>query len=212
MSNLMLDVDQAGELKAAFRRHDWTNAEIKRLSEGDILARVRSVIRGQAKIVMVKKAQKKDVRLDTTIRVDRSVRPTYPDWTSMVMHPELESTGPAKYDLAATTLWLHDRQQGGYTTGQVIYDYLKEHGMLASCLSLQDAVEIQKKGPAVFRKVFGNKVIYFWKSVVQGRGGRGLLVPCLRVFGGRVILRWNWLARDWRDSRPAVRSASPRTD
>lgn len=35
MSDLMLDVDQAGELKAAFRRGDWTNAEIKRLCEGN---------------------------------------------------------------------------------------------------------------------------------------------------------------------------------
>ena len=31
MSDLMLDVDQAGELKAAFRRGDWTKTEIKRL-------------------------------------------------------------------------------------------------------------------------------------------------------------------------------------
>ena len=29
MSDLMLDVDQAGELKAAFRRGDWTKTEVK---------------------------------------------------------------------------------------------------------------------------------------------------------------------------------------
>ena len=43
-------VDQAGELKAAFRRGDWTNAEIKTLSEGDRLANVRLVLRGDAVI------------------------------------------------------------------------------------------------------------------------------------------------------------------
>lgn len=48
MSNLMLDVDQAGELKAAFRRHDYTNGEIKTLSEGDLLGRVRLVVQGSA--------------------------------------------------------------------------------------------------------------------------------------------------------------------
>lgn len=50
MSNLMLDVDQAGELKAAFRRGNWTNKEIKKLCEGDILAKVREVVLGYASI------------------------------------------------------------------------------------------------------------------------------------------------------------------
>lgn len=52
MSDLKLDVDQAGELKAGFRRADWTNAEIKLLCEGDILAKVRQVICGRAEIVV----------------------------------------------------------------------------------------------------------------------------------------------------------------
>jgi hypothetical protein len=51
----MLDVDQAGELKRAFRRGDWTNAEVKKLSEGDILAQVRMVVRGLAEIQIVKR-------------------------------------------------------------------------------------------------------------------------------------------------------------
>ncbi len=55
MSDLMLDVDQAGELKAAFRRGDWTNAEIKRACEGNFLAQVRKVLLGQAQIVDVVK-------------------------------------------------------------------------------------------------------------------------------------------------------------
>ncbi|HDZ85654.1 MAG TPA: hypothetical protein ENH35_03860 [Candidatus Moranbacteria bacterium] len=54
MSDLMLDVDQAGELKSAFRRGDWTNAEIKKLSEGNVLTHVRQVVLGNAKIVQIK--------------------------------------------------------------------------------------------------------------------------------------------------------------
>ena len=50
MSDLKLDVDQASELKAAFRRGDWTNAEIKRICEGDILTRFRDVVLGHAEI------------------------------------------------------------------------------------------------------------------------------------------------------------------
>ena len=209
MSDLMLDVDQAGELKAAFRRGDWTNAEIKRLCEGDVLSQVRLVIQGSAAIVVKEEVPKVEVSLDTIIRVDRSVRPVYPDWARVVMHPELESTGPVEYDLAtAVSLWLHDGQKSGVGTGQVIYDHLKGHGMLASCGSLQDALEIQKKGVAVFRKVFGNNVVYFWKSVVRFRDDRSLNVPSLYVHGGEVVLFWRWLDSVWFDSSPAVRFAS----
>ncbi len=77
---------------------------------------------------------------------------------------------------------------------------MKEHDLLTSCLSLQDALEIQKKGVAV--------VAYFWKSVVQRRGDRSLSVPYLYVRGDGVVLRWHWLDYGWVDSRPAVRFAS----
>ncbi len=52
MSNLMLDVDQAGELKAAFRREGpWTNGEIKMLTEQKgLLRKFREVLLGHAKI------------------------------------------------------------------------------------------------------------------------------------------------------------------
>lgn len=50
MSDLRLDVDQASELKAAFRRSNWTNAEIKKLCEGALLYDVRTVLHGAAEI------------------------------------------------------------------------------------------------------------------------------------------------------------------
>ena len=52
MSNLMLDVDQAGELKAAFRRAEWTNGLIKRLCESDLLIDLKRVLEGAAEIVV----------------------------------------------------------------------------------------------------------------------------------------------------------------
>lgn len=57
-SNLMLDVSQAVELKMAFRRGKWTKAEIKRLSEGDLLAQVRDVILGRAEINKFERASR----------------------------------------------------------------------------------------------------------------------------------------------------------
>lgn len=55
----MLDVDQAGELKRGFRRargsdgSKWTNAKVKKLSEGKFLGSVLDVLDGRARIIPV---------------------------------------------------------------------------------------------------------------------------------------------------------------
>lgn len=53
MSELMLDVSQAHELKMAFRRAGYSNTEIKRLCEGSALADVRQVLLGHSAITPV---------------------------------------------------------------------------------------------------------------------------------------------------------------
>jgi hypothetical protein len=58
-NDLMLDVSQAAELKLAFRRNGWNNAQIKTLSEGDILAKVLQVITGQAEIKLIPESVRK---------------------------------------------------------------------------------------------------------------------------------------------------------
>ncbi len=84
-----------------------------------------------------------EVSLDTLIRVDRSIRPVYPDWVKTVMHPELEPTGLVEYDLGVVDPWLHDGQKNGCSMeGNKLYEYLKEKKMLESCLSLRDGEEI----------------------------------------------------------------------
>ena len=146
--------------------------------------------------------------LDTLIHVDRSIRPVYPDWVKLVMHPELESTGPVEYDLGAVDLWLHDVQKNGQRIeGHKLYEYLKEKKILERCLSLRDGEEIQKQGIEIFRKYFGDKAVSLWKSVVQNRNG-DLNVPYLVEYGGQVVLYWGWLDDDWDGYNPALRFAS----
>ncbi len=58
MSELMLDVGTANELKMAFRRAGYEASEVKSLSEGDILARVREVLLGRAEIVPIEMVMK----------------------------------------------------------------------------------------------------------------------------------------------------------
>jgi hypothetical protein len=146
--------------------------------------------------------------LDTLIRVDRSIRPVYPDWMKTVMQMDLELTSPVEYDLGTIDTWLHDGQKNGrYMEGHKLYEYLKEKKMLESCLSLRDGEEIQKKGLAVFRKFFQGKAVFLWKSVVQDRSGH-LYVPYFYEGVDGVVVDWFWLGNGWDDSNPALRFAS----
>lgn len=145
---------------------------------------------------------------DTIICVDRSVRPSYPDWVKTVMHPDLEPTGPAEYDITTVKQWLHDGQKDGkWIEGNKIHTHLKETDTLKTCLGLRDLEEIQKKGIVFFRKHFQSKAVFAWKSVVLSRVG-DLLVPCLCEGGVEVVMFWSWLGNDWNDDDPALRFAS----
>ena len=149
----------------------------------------------------------KDKEVETVsglVSVDRAIRPIYPDWVKEVLHPELENSGPAEYDVGQLEQWLHDGQKnGGWVKGQVIYDHLKATDTLKDCASLRDLEEIQKKGVSFFREHFQGKVVYGWKSVVRRAGGY-LFVPFLCEDGGEVMQCWYWLGDDWLGSYPAL--------
>ena len=143
--------------------------------------------------------------LDFIVRVDRSVKPSYPpDWKKL-MHPELELSGPAEYNLqTGVEEWLHDDQKRGSVIGNTIYKHLQKGDGLANCLNLQDGLAIQQKGIAVFRKLFAGKAVFLWGSVVQNRNG-SLFVPCLYGNGDEVGLFWVWLDYYWYSDSPALR-------
>lgn len=143
--------------------------------------------------------------LDFVVRVDRSVKPIYPDWIKKVIHPELELAGPAEYNLQdGVEQWLHDDQKRGSVVGGTIHKHLQKGDALATCLNLQDGLAIQQKGIAVFRKLFAGKVVIMWGSVVQGQSG-DLFVPCLSEGDGGVVLDWFWLGNNFLSSFPALR-------
>ena len=146
-------------------------------------------------------------KMDTTIRVDRSVCPVYPKWAKVVMHPELETVGPAEYDLAQVELYLHDGQNSKWMWGTALYEHLKETHSLKNCLGLHDALKIEKKDIKVFRKLFKDKVVFCWKSVVRG-DSNGLFVPYVEGDGHVVVVCWRWLGNAWSNRSPAARFAS----
>lgn len=143
--------------------------------------------------------------LDFLVRVDRSVKPSYPDWMKKLMHPELELAGLTEYNLQdGVEQWLHDDQKRGSVVGNTIYKHLQKGDNLATCLNLQDGLAIQEKGIAVFRKLFSGKAVFLWGSVVRHRDG-DLGVPYLFENGGEVVVNWFWLVHYWSSNDPALR-------
>ncbi len=199
---------QMHQLADAMEKAGFTAKHITALGQSsELLELVRSVLDGVAMIVPIKRPVVTEPPLDFIIRVDRSVRPTYPQWVKKVMYPELELTGPAEYNLATEVEeWLHDGQKSGEVSGRVIYDYLKRTNVLADQLGLADLWAIQAKGIQVFRKLFSRKSVFGWKSVVQDCDlNDGLIVPHLYVEGDEVVQSWIWLGYVWYCCNPALR-------
>ena len=186
-----------------------TTADLDWLSTGDNIKSIILLARGDAELTLkVKPAPEPEVVIDPIIRVDRSIRPSYPDWMKEVMHPELETVGPGEYDITKVEQWLHDGQKdGGCIEGNKIYTHLKKTDTLKTCLGKRDLEEIQKKGIAFFRKHFKGKAVFGWSSVVRNRYGY-LYVPYLYESDGEVVLHWRWLDRDWLSRYPALRHES----
>lgn len=153
-----------------------------------------------------------EVVLNPIIRVDRSIRPSYPDWVKTVMHPELENTGPAEYDITKVEQWLHNGQKDGkWIMGKKIYAYLRDTGNLKSHCGLRDLEEIQKKGIIFFRKYFAGKSVFGWASVVR-HSDDSFDIPYLYEHvdehAGEIVLSWFWLGGDLRSNFPGLRHAS----
>ncbi|MEX2029282.1 MAG: hypothetical protein WD963_02255 [Candidatus Paceibacterota bacterium] len=132
--------------------------------------------------------------LDLIVRVDRPIKPSYPNWFRGLDQPKLECCGPSEYSLQdGLEEWSHHLDpKHGLVRNEFVYEFLKEHDNLALFLGLQDGLAIEAKDIAVFRKISGGRVIPLWRSVARNqRGDRR--VPCLCELGNRVIKEWYWL-------------------
>ena len=129
-------------------------------------------------------------RISPIIRVNRKIRPVYPDWADQkwinsAEFMALEATGPAKFDASKLEQWLHDDQKDGRVTGDIIYEHHKKNDMLKDDLSLHDL----RRKALPFPVHFQGKAVFGWKSVVLGRDGTPRPVPRRgRRWGGAALL------------------------
>ncbi|MEK7208350.1 MAG: hypothetical protein AAB699_02250 [Patescibacteria group bacterium] len=212
MGEFILRQGAGQKLEFAVNRNGCGAVEIEWLSEGGNIKSVSLLARGEAKLVLKQKpviAGK--VPIDPIVRIDRSIRPVYPEWVQAgaTDAPEfiaLERMGPPEFDASRLRKWWHPKQKRGMVMGTVIHELLVKEKILPSCLGLPEFLEIKAKGIDFLRQYFKGQTVFGWRSVVPDRHG-GLRVPCLFGLGGEVLLLWNWLDDDWDASFPALRFA-----
>jgi len=197
MSDLMLDVGQANELKLAFRRADFSNDDIKRLCEGTVLAGVRNVLRGHAAINVVEHV------------IDCDADPFNPwtkdGWTV----EEHQKGGQWKFDAKEIELFLSGNQKGDkYVEGNKLRKELAKKPVFNA-----NVLDYLLANPHLIPEEWkqdeqGNtRYIFFWGTVYRDRLGR-LYVRCLSWDDGRWDWGSRWLGRRWDGHNPAAVRAS----
>ena len=128
------------------------------------------------------------------VRIDYTKDLIYPDFKREICHPELERKEPNDYNLLTQVeLWLNPKQSGyKKTLGYIIYEDLKASDQLQNHLNLADLLAIKAKGVDVFRRLYGNKAVYGWASVIRGDGN--YYVPYLCAYINTVVIKWRCLS------------------
>lgn len=157
-SDLMLDVSQAHELKMSFRRNGWTNAEIKTLSEKDLLADVLQVVRGQA-----------EIRLKEYL-IDCNQTPFIPDGLFIVEHRKF---GVFKLNPSYTKLDLSRKKKNMSIMGTDMRKHLSKKWVMNA-----NILDFVIENPDLVPENWKNKIIYFW-GTIYGTSNGDLHVACL---------------------------------
>ena len=216
--DLMLDVGQANELKMGFRRNGWkTNEEIKRLSEGSLLAGVLSVLNGTAKIKpLTEDATRWVILNETTVVVYLGASPNLPfDGAKVEKHigegwAIVEKRADGLYiNGHKVVLHLSKRQKDGkWLKGYELREELTGKPVLNA--NILDALyQNPHLIPEEWKKDEDGNVryIFFWGTIY--RDSNAHLYVCYLCFIDGVWDRLcHWLDYDWRGSYPAALLAS----
>jgi hypothetical protein len=112
MSDLILDVGLANELKLAFRRAGYQPEDIKKFSEGDWAAKILTVLRGQATVVHAKRFwYEEDGIIYLSVTSDGT---TGPKWFDRLNEQDISVGNDAK-----TVLFSHNVRYTSGTTMQI---------------------------------------------------------------------------------------------
>ncbi len=171
-NDLILDVGQAAELKLAFRRNGWNNAEIKTLSEGDILADVLKVIKGQAEIKIIEHL------------IDCDSAPFITNGWSVEDH---KKGGMFKLNPEKISLYLPKKQKKGGIKGNDLRKKLANQSTLNA-----NVLDYLLTHPELIPEEWKSKYIFFWGTIYRYSDG-DLFVRCLHWLGSEWLWGGHWL-------------------
>ena len=179
----MLDVSQAAELKMAFRRNGWNNAEIKTLSEGDILADVLKVVKGQAEIKMIERL------------IDCDVNPFIPNGWSVEEH---KKGGLFKFDPSKISFYLSKKQKKGTISGHDLHKELANKPVMNA-----NVLDYLLAHPELIPEEWKGKYIFFWGTIYRLSDG-DLYVRYLDWLGSQWFWNYHWLDNAFNSVNPAA--------
>ena len=169
MSDLMLDVDQAGELKAAFRRWNWTNRDVKRFCESSQGPDFLKVLTRQAEVVLRKHV------------IDCDADPFLPKgWKGVEFH---RKHGQLEFASDKVNLYLSKEQvPGKYIVGTDLRKELENVPVYNA-----NVLDYLLAHPELISESWKGKAVFFWGTIYRDADG-GLCVRYL-YWGGAV---WGW--------------------
>ncbi|MFA5128472.1 MAG: hypothetical protein WC445_00740 [Patescibacteria group bacterium] len=169
---------QAHELAMAFGRNGWTNADVKKMSEGNLLTQMLLVVRGQAEVKMPSSA----VAAEFGYTVVEDVEPT------------LKSVGDLEF---LSFLREGEFAVDGKTMRRRAVEAKANLGLADLKLVLAHRAEI----PEEMRKFY----LVFPGTVLRYMVNTALNVAGLRWHGGLWVVSFRWLDDEWRDRDRLVR-------
>lgn len=182
-NELMLDVSQAHELKLAFRRNGWTNADIKALSEGNFLADVLKLMKGQLEIKPIEHL------------IDCDVNPFIPNGWAVEEH---KKGGMFKFNPEKISLYLSEKQKKGSIGGHDLRKELADKPVMNA-----NVLDYLLARPELIPEEWKGKYIFFWGTIYRDSDGY-LFVFYLYWFGSKWGCHYYWLVNDFNSDNPAA--------
>lgn len=174
-NKLMLDVGQAEELKLAFRRNDWNNSHIKTLSEGDFLAEVLKVIKGQSEIKPIEHL------IDTDAAPFRR-----PDW----FVEKHIGRGLWRWNPDSIELFLSKKQKEKYQIGHELREIIES--LTGKMVLNANVLDYLLDHSGLIPESWKGKEIFFWGTIYRDHHSK-LYVRCLRWYDSEWRWHYYWL-------------------
>ena len=188
--DLMLDVDQAGELKAAFRRWNWTNADVKRFCKSDRGPDFLKVLDGYAEVTIVRHI------------INMDADPYCPSGLTVEKNGHMKG-GQLELDPQNFRLYLSEKQKAApWIRG---HDLRKEVQPLSPYNA--NLLDYWLAHPALIPEECKGKATFFWGTIYRDSGGY-LYVRYLYWDGTTPLSYYHCLGGDFHSSGPAAVPAS----